>query len=187
MSYPVKTSQTVAPDETFSVPFRPAAAGLVNVIVSAVGRLPPPSGNGHSGEKDPPDPLWLTVDVALFKPGAVAPEFTKSASERLNVLPPKRDRVVVFGEAPAAAADLSADWSVRITNRGNVPAACDVTVRYQTIAGNLGKIDHIVVLMMENRSFDHMLGYLSLEGNRADVDGLRSGESNNDENGNAVA
>ncbi|TML18115.1 MAG: hypothetical protein E6G32_15050 [Actinobacteria bacterium] len=28
--------------------------------------------------------------------------------------------------------------------------------------GNLGKVDHILVLMMENRSFDHMLGYLSL-------------------------
>lgn len=28
---------------------------------------------------------------------------------------------------------------------------------------NLAKIDHIVVLMMENRSFDHVLGYLSLE------------------------
>jgi phospholipase C len=41
----------------------------------------------------------------------------------------------------------------------------------------LGEIDHIVVLMLENRSFDHMLGYLSLpegEGGRgrADVDGL---------------
>ena len=39
---------------------------------------------------------------------------------------------------------------------------------------NLGRIDHIVVLMMENRSFDHMLGYLSLEGGRGDIDGLRS-------------
>ncbi len=38
---------------------------------------------------------------------------------------------------------------------------------------NLEKIDHIVVLMLENRSFDHMLGYLSLEGGRGDVDGLR--------------
>ena len=27
---------------------------------------------------------------------------------------------------------------------------------------NLQKIDHIVVLMMENRSFDHMLGFLKL-------------------------
>ena len=28
---------------------------------------------------------------------------------------------------------------------------------------NLRKIDHIVVLMMENRSFDHMLGFLTVE------------------------
>jgi phospholipase C len=38
---------------------------------------------------------------------------------------------------------------------------------------NLEKVDHIVVLMLENRSFDQMLGYLSLEGGRRDVDGLR--------------
>ena len=42
---------------------------------------------------------------------------------------------------------------------------------------NLEKIEHIVVLMLENRSFDHMLGYLSLPGEnggagREDVDGL---------------
>ena len=42
----------------------------------------------------------------------------------------------------------------------------------------LEKIDHIVVLMLENRSFDHMLGYLSLEGGRDDVDGLRGGFAN---------
>ncbi len=39
---------------------------------------------------------------------------------------------------------------------------------------NLQKIDHVIVLMLENRSFDHMLGYLSLEAGRADVDGLRA-------------
>jgi phospholipase C len=39
---------------------------------------------------------------------------------------------------------------------------------------NLEKVDHIVVLMLENRSFDHMLGYLSLETGRGDVDGLRA-------------
>jgi phospholipase C len=49
--------------------------------------------------------------------------------------------------------------------------------------GALSNIDHIVVLMMENRSFDHMLGYLSLpvgQGGmgRADIDGLRGNESN---------
>lgn len=42
------------------------------------------------------------------------------------------------------------------------------------VASKLARIDHIVVLMLENRSFDHMLGYLSLEGNRTDVDGLRT-------------
>lgn len=45
-------------------------------------------------------------------------------------------------------------------------------------ADNLRKIDNIVVLLMENRSFDHMLGYLKLEGGRADVDGLTPGLSN---------
>jgi phospholipase C len=44
-------------------------------------------------------------------------------------------------------------------------------------AARLGGIDHIVVVMLENRSFDHMLGFLSLpegDGGRArtDVDGL---------------
>lgn len=43
---------------------------------------------------------------------------------------------------------------------------------------NLEKIDHIVVLMMENRSFDHMLGYLKLEGINPDVDGLDPAMSN---------
>ncbi|WFP48918.1 alkaline phosphatase family protein [Methylomonas sp. EFPC3] len=44
--------------------------------------------------------------------------------------------------------------------------------------GLLSNIDHIVVLMMENRSFDHMLGYLSKHGGRSDVDGLHDGEKN---------
>jgi phospholipase C len=47
-------------------------------------------------------------------------------------------------------------------------------------ATNLGKIEHIVVLMLENRSFDHMLGYLTLEGGREDVDGLKPGMKNSE-------
>lgn len=43
---------------------------------------------------------------------------------------------------------------------------------------NLAKIERIVVLMLENRSFDHMLGYLSLESGRTDIEGLRAGMSN---------
>src|SRR5256885_11984837 len=42
----------------------------------------------------------------------------------------------------------------------------------------LAKVEHIVVLMLENRSFDHMLGYLSLEGGRDDIDGLQAGMAN---------
>jgi phospholipase C len=51
-----------------------------------------------------------------------------------------------------------------------LPAASDT-------AKNLERIDHIVVLMLENRSFDHMLGYLKLEGGLP-VDGLDASMSN---------
>lgn len=49
--------------------------------------------------------------------------------------------------------------------------------------GKRANIDHIVVLTMENRSFDHMLGYLSLpidKGGmgRSEVDGLKGGDVN---------
>jgi phospholipase C len=50
-------------------------------------------------------------------------------------------------------------------------------------AENLKKVDHIVVLMLENRSFDHTLGYLSLPNGdgapgRSNVDGLTGPEVN---------
>jgi len=45
--------------------------------------------------------------------------------------------------------------------------------------GPLRNIRHIVVLMMENRSFDHMLGYLKNDG-MPDVNGLVGDESNTD-------
>lgn len=47
-------------------------------------------------------------------------------------------------------------------------------------------IDTVVVLMMENRSFDHYFGALSLEEGRTDVDGLTAGMSNPDTAGNPV-
>jgi phospholipase C len=46
----------------------------------------------------------------------------------------------------------------------------------------LREIEHIVVLMMENRSFDQMLGYLRRDG-LPDVDGLTGAESNRDPEG----
>jgi phospholipase C len=42
----------------------------------------------------------------------------------------------------------------------------------------LDDIEHVVVLMLENRSFDHMLGYLDLEEDGLDIDGLRDGMAN---------
>lgn len=54
---------------------------------------------------------------------------------------------------------------------------------YDFSPGNLNNIDHIIVLTMENRSFDSMLGFLSLpleKGGmgRTDVDGLKGTEFN---------
>ena len=49
-------------------------------------------------------------------------------------------------------------------------------VQKQRVTGSaehLNKIDYIVILMMENRSFDPMLGYLSLTGGLDDVNGLQ--------------
>jgi phospholipase C len=53
-----------------------------------------------------------------------------------------------------------------------VAVAADPTI------ANLDKIEHIVVLMMENRSFDHILGYLTLLNGRTDVDGLTADMAN---------
>ena len=55
-------------------------------------------------------------------------------------------------------------------------------------AARLDQIEHIVVVMLENRSFDHMLGYLSLPASmggrgRTDVDGLRGSDVNFNEHG----
>ncbi|TMK78158.1 MAG: hypothetical protein E6G45_07365 [Actinobacteria bacterium] len=62
--------------------------------------------------------------------------------------------------------------AARPSRRAYVAAAADDTL------ANLQKIQHIVVLMLENRSFDHMLGYLTLEAARPDVEGLKAGMAN---------
>ena len=48
----------------------------------------------------------------------------------------------------------------------------------------LDNLKHIVVLMMENRSFDHMLGALKAEDNR--IDGVTNNFSNPDMNGDPI-
>ena len=56
---------------------------------------------------------------------------------------------------------------------GELPALDETTA-----LNNLNKVDHIIVLMLENRSFDHMLGYLTALRGRSDVDGLVGNETN---------
>lgn len=66
-----------------------------------------------------------------------------------------------------------------------VPAAPQTTIGApdDAAAARLQQIEHLVVLMLENRSFDHMLGYLSLppgEGGkgRTTIDGLTGAAEN---------
>src|SRR5512140_829063 len=48
----------------------------------------------------------------------------------------------------------------------------------------LQQLKHLVVLMMENRAFDHMLGFLKAQDPR--IDGLKGDETNPDTNGKLV-
>jgi phospholipase C len=58
-------------------------------------------------------------------------------------------------------------------------AAASTTVAADESLKNLQtKVDHIVVLMMENRSFDHMLGFLTIDEGRTDIEGLTAGLAN---------
>jgi phospholipase C len=41
----------------------------------------------------------------------------------------------------------------------------------------LNKVKHVVVLMLENRSFDHLLGYLKALGIKPAIDGLTGTET----------
>jgi len=64
--------------------------------------------------------------------------------------------------------------------------ACTATSAL-TPAQLLAGIDTIVVLCMENRSFDHVLGSLRLREGRAEIDGLTGAETNPDPDGAPVA
>jgi phospholipase C len=64
--------------------------------------------------------------------------------------------------------------------RTEVPAGF-VEIDLDDSVAALDQIQHVVVLMLENRSFDHMLGYLGLEEDGLDVDGLREGMANEHE------
>ncbi len=55
-----------------------------------------------------------------------------------------------------------------------------------TVQQLLANVEHIIVLCMENRSFDHYFGARKLVEGQADVDGLTGDEFNLDQQGNAV-
>ncbi len=154
MSYPVISSGALAPNAVLTVRFRPALAGWVNVNVTGGAPLPP-----------------LRLDV--MKPGSTAAAVSRTSAQM------PAGAQALFVDVAASTTELAADWTATVTNTGTAPATVTATVRYPTTPGPLGEIDHVVVLMMENRSFDHMLGFLSLAGNSA-VDGLKGNESNQD-------
>jgi phospholipase C len=192
MDYPVFLPATADRDGILTLPFRPALGGLVNVVATASGV--PPATDGDSGGPDgqPLTPgggattpasakgFYVGLRLDVHKPGEADPVATQTVTK---FVPLSQQRgqfdVLAMINTVATDADLAADWTVNVTNLSAAAAHFKVWVRYQAVAGNLGKIDHLVVLMLENRSFDHMLGYLSL-GGRTDVNGLAPGMANFD-------
>jgi phospholipase C len=176
-----------------TVSFRPTLPGIVTATVIVHGRQPQVDDGSHNGPPAVIPFVRFTIGATLevLTPGSTTP-VAGSAVKTVITSPEMGTRLVVTATASASAADLAGDWTARITNTADGaagpplgPARYDVTVRYQDQDGNLGKVDHIVVLMMENRSFDHLLGYLSLpgDGGRDDIEGLTGQEFNRDSAG----
>jgi phospholipase C len=196
VSYPVTAIGLAlgapADPSTAEIPFRPAASGLVNVIVVGMGRPAPwtPEPGEPAGVPTPFHGFSVSVRVDIYKPGAGTPAGTGTA--RIDITDPDHpNRIALSTTATATDADLAADWRVVITNGpGGVPtdfvpsaATYDATIRYQVMPTALGNIDHFVFVMMENRSFDQVLGYLSIPTahggkGRSEVCGLTGNEYN---------
>lgn len=68
--------------------------------------------------------------------------------------------------------DASANVSQRLVRR-NLTSSIKVMPTNQPVPGNLNTIQRFVVLMLENRSFDHLVGYLRSVDSR--VAGIVSG------------
>ena len=96
----------------------------------------------------------------------------ETANPQLGI-PENRLKIAYRGPRNVFVPKVPADWPTP----GHPNPAHDFS------PGTLANIDHIIVLTKENRSFDHLLGYLSLpvaKGGmgRQDVDGLKGGEYN---------
>src|SRR5450432_1882017 len=98
----------------------------------------------------------------------------------------RRDVLTGIGAGLGAAALGCGSKNKDHADAGNpdAPPGCTATSAH-TAEELLAGIETIVVLCMENRSFDHFLGSLRLTG-RTDIDGLRGGETNPDPSGGIV-
>src|SRR5215831_8129028 len=171
MTHPVDISQLVAPGGTVSATFRPPLPGLVTAVAVSA----PPSGA--------PAATAPVFTLELLRPGQA-----HSLTATSTAPPLAAGASVAHIEVDAAAADLTADWVAQVRSQSGAPSDVHLTVRFPTSSSPLGGVDHVVVLMQENRSFDHMLGYLSVPASqggsgRQDVDGLTGDEFNVDSDG----
>ncbi len=104
-----------------------------------------------------PDPL--RDQLTIPGNGGVATTVTDATSE-------------TDSRSPASLAQTESNVHIE----GIPPVVLPATITNSHHRLREGEIDHIVFLMMENRSFDHMLGYLALKGRP--VRGLTGSEQN---------
>ncbi|HEY6925511.1 MAG TPA: alkaline phosphatase family protein [Steroidobacteraceae bacterium] len=149
---------------------------LLNGLVILDG-LPPPVTDVAADLMNQPDLADLRTSVmrsiqdklaGMLNAGMLQSVFTTLMGGKFTFLSSLwRDNVLEMRFIPPAEEPVH-QVSPFYSARGVVP----VGTAPKFTSPNLTKVDHIVVLLMENRSFDHVLGYLSLTGGRSDVDGL---------------
>jgi len=145
-------------DLTFDpVSSQPDAFGLGDIVISYVGLA-------LVGDSTPPATTGAPTFTSSNPPLLNDPRFLKKDSggsaDTTNVPYTPRGAGDVAWRPPATPGPGGLD---PVPFHGPKPA---------TDPGDLAKVDHIVVVMMENRSFDHLLGYLSRDGGRTDIEGL---------------
>jgi phospholipase C len=118
----------------------------------------------------PPVPISLFLDPQTAKPNVALQPQTLTFTLRNG----KSEITGVY--------EAKVEWRVKFGPlAGGLPPAGPKPAEARTekeALDNLAKIKHVVVLMLENRSFDQMLGFLSIDRGRAEVDGLKPGMFN---------
>ena len=150
------TGASVGPDDGAEVPSPGIATGSRVFRAAAVETAAECAEHKTAGEPDTSPASPATASIG----GPITGEMLAALTSRGVTGDPDGDT------PPTAAFDLTGATLEAPTGTG--------TIFDPDISGGASgrRIEHIVVLMMENRSFDHILGYLSLEKGRGDVDGL---------------